>query len=40
MEEQRRILEQLIESGADYETIVKQSQKLDKHIVNYYKNNF
>lgn len=33
MEEQRRILEQMIESEADYSDIVRQSQKLDKLIV-------
>lgn len=36
MEEQRRKLEKLIEQGADYSEILKQSQELDKLIVAYY----
>lgn len=37
LEQERKILEQMISTGADYEDIVKQSQKLDKLIVNFYK---
>lgn len=37
MEKERKILEQMIEAGAPYEDIVRQSQKLDQFIVNFYK---
>jgi hypothetical protein len=40
LDEQRKLLEQLIESGADYVDIVKQSQKLDMLIVQYYKGSY
>ena len=33
MEQERAMLEKLIASGASYEKILKQSQKLDKYIV-------
>jgi hypothetical protein len=36
MEEQRAILNQMIEQGADYDAIVKQSQIVDKLIVRHY----
>lgn len=37
MDEQREILEKMITSGANYDDIVKQSQLLDKLIIQYYK---
>lgn len=36
MEKERQLLEELILSGAPYELIVEQSQKLDKYIVMHY----
>ena len=36
MEKERMILEQMIESNSSYEDIVKQSQVLDKLIVEHY----
>ncbi|WP_179122346.1 Spo0E family sporulation regulatory protein-aspartic acid phosphatase [Caloramator quimbayensis] len=37
MDQERVILENMILSGASYDEIVRQSQKLDKLIVAFYK---
>ena len=38
LEKSRQKLNKLIENNADYRKILKQSQKLDKYILQFYKN--